>query len=990
MIGPRLPVLVLLLLAAPLPAQSPRLDRLGEPLPAGAKARLGSLRYQHNRLVYSFTPSPDGRLLGVVCPGDVCFVEAATGRPLTRVRTPPHTFHSLAFSGDGRQFALVGYREGLIFSQAIVLLGEVATGAVLQQFEVAVTGPYPRPQLSRDGRFLVLWASHQKAMAVVWDTHTRREAWRAETAFRFPDTTIPCLLAPDGRLLAGAQRDDTIKLWDALSGREVHRLAGGPSPVRALAFAPDGRTLAVGGYGPPNWLGEVETTVHLFDVGTGQLRHRLSDPIMSAVSLEFAPDGNSLLLRSADQTLVLWDVRTGQPLVRLPSSASHRARAAAFAPDGRTLAWVEETCPAGRQLSTVLLETWLPRGPFPTIRLWDIAAGEELRRWKTQCEVSVLKFAADGRTLVAAGSSALAFDVDTGHRLPRFAGPLSALRWLEYAPDGKSLAAIDDERGLYLWDAAEGRQRPLEDAADVEGLEEARFAAGGELLIAQEITGTFRIWDCAHGKLRRQFRVPERDGLRCHWSADGRTLAVFDNRGETVQLWDVIAGRPGATWPAHKGGVRHCLFSPDGRTLVTSGNDQTAAVWTCPAGKELVRLPCPGGWSNTSVSDDSRFLALDASTRLWLWDREQQAFLWEQPDVGYSVGFSADGKTLVTSHSYAVSLRDTATGEELYRFDRSDGNFSSISLLPRMRGRLLGHTQDTVHDLAANRPLLEAVRYLPGMRTDPTDPIALSPDGRTVAVGGLKVAVADVEQGKPLGWLPAHKRLTTVLAFSPDGRTLATGGTDGTVLLWDVSGLQDGWPAQLVAYSVGELATLWDRLGDAPPPSERPPLAREQAMQQLVAAPRQAVPFLAGKLKTELVPNAGRVRGLIAQLNADDFDKREEATRELAKLGRIAGPGLKEVLAGDAPPETKRRIRELLDAHDMSEREPRGMCQGRAAVCILEMLGSGPARRALEEIAHGPNGSWLNQDAADALQRLQDGSRGPSSFERRFRDPSPP
>jgi hypothetical protein len=145
-------------------------------------------------------------------------------------------------------------------------------------------------------------------------------------------------------------------------------------------------------------------------------------------------------------------------------------------------------------------------------------------------------------------------------------------------------------------------------------------------------------------------------------------------------------------------------------------------------------------------------------------------------------------------------------------------------------------------------------------------------------------------------------------------------------------------------------------------------------MQQLLAAPRQSVRFLAGKLKTELVPNAGRVRELIAQLNDNDFDKREEATRALAKLGRVAGPALNEALSGDAPAETRRRIRELLDAHEVMEREPPGVHQGQAAVRILEMLGSAPARRALDEIARGPNASWLGAEAASALRRLHAGS----------------
>src|SRR5262249_50280759 len=143
---------------------------------------------------------------------------------------------------------------------------------------------------------------------------------------------------------------------------------------------------------------------------------------------------------------------------------------------------------------------------------------------------------------------------------------------------------------------------------------------------------------------------------------------------------------------------------------------------------------------------------------------------------------------------------------------------------------------------------------------DPTEPVAVSPDGKTVAVGGKKVALADVGRAQALGWLPpAHGRVTTVLTFSLDGRTLASGGDDGTVLLWDVRGLQGSWPPQLVTYSDRELTALWDRLADPLPPEEpglgwRSPTARDRAIHQLLATPRQAVPLLGGKLRGDFIP----------------------------------------------------------------------------------------------------------------------------------------
>src|SRR5262249_10643236 len=143
---------------------------------------------------------------------------------------------------------------------------------------------------------------------------------------------------------------------------------------------------------------------------------------------------------------------------------------------------------------------------------------------------------------------------------------------------------------------------------------------------------------------------------------------------------------------------------------------------------------------------------------------------------------------------------------------------------------------------------------------------------------------------------------------------LVAGGRDNTLLVWDVTGRLRGGKLRAADLSAKELEALWDDLGglDA--------AAAQRAFWTLAASPGQSLPLLQKRLPPLPVPKQERVTQLLADLDSDQFAVREAAREELEKLDEAVEPALRQALAGKPSPEAKRRMENLLDRLEGSER----------------------------------------------------------------------
>jgi WD40 repeat protein len=179
---------------------------------------------------------------------------------------------------------------------------------------------------SPDGRTLAS-ASDDRTVRL-WDTRTHKQLG---TPLRGKDPFLDVAFTPDGRMLASTSDDHTIRLWDTHTHKQLGTpLRGHEDPVNSVAFTRDGRTLAST---------SDDRTVRLWDTHTHkQLGAPLRGHSGLVVDAAFSPDGRTLASASSDQTIRLWDTHTHKQLGTALRGHEDWVRSVAFSPNGRTLA----------------------------------------------------------------------------------------------------------------------------------------------------------------------------------------------------------------------------------------------------------------------------------------------------------------------------------------------------------------------------------------------------------------------------------------------------------------------------------------------------------------------------------------------------------------------------------------------------------------------------------------------------------------------------
>jgi RNA polymerase sigma factor (sigma-70 family) len=452
--------------------------------------------------------SIDGKELIAVGRGQLYFHDAATGLKKRQIAAPGYV---LAVTADRQRFAAVSGQD----KQARVVIGDMQSGKALATFPIPRTSSDSQPlAFSPDGQTLA--AVVGTARIRLWDAGTGRPRGTYEAPepdrssrhfllqslaftpdgrtlfagshkriFRWDTTTgtpLPPLaghlawyvwglyVTPDGKRLVSVGDDCTVRRWELPAGTEVP-LPDGYAWYTAIAYAPDGRTLAVA---------DGSGRIDLCEPATGKVRQILRATGLECGSLTFTPDGKLLATGHADGAIHLWDTDTAakRRVLRPPSSGGRGAVSLlAFSPDGRRLL----SGAAG--------------GP---LRLWDLAAGNTL--WeRSRGKPRKALFGPDGKTIAVAaeGGPVVLLDASSGAVRRPLPMPKAMVAGMTFAAGGRILTTAHDDGVVRCWETATGR---LLAERKARGGWEVSFSPDGRWFVCADNRNTVYLHETATGK----------------------------------------------------------------------------------------------------------------------------------------------------------------------------------------------------------------------------------------------------------------------------------------------------------------------------------------------------------------------------------------------------------------------------------------------------------------------------------------------------------
>ncbi len=586
------------------------------------------------------------------------------------------------------------------------------------------------------------------------------------------------VFSPDGKILASASADDTIKLWNP-DGTLIRTLTGHGDNILTVSFSPDGKTIASA---------SEDATIKIWNLANGTEIRTLTGHKGWVRGVSFAPDGLTIASSGSDGTVKLWnpaDGSAGTGALPLRTFTGHRGWATnvTFSPDGLTIA---------------------SSGSDRTVKLWNPADGTEIATLTGHTKaVRSVSFSNDGKTLASAGEDGLVklWDVQNLTLLTTLQAHNKEVWSVKFSPSGShspTLATASEDGTAKLWNLSRlGDIEPQTLKGHIGRVAGLSFSPDGRTLATAGTDRTVRLWHLA-GIEPKVLESHRSQVFSASFSPDGKTVASGSG-DRTVKLWNAQNGTEIKTFIGHQGAVTSVSFAPDGKILASASGDRTIKLWNLESGSEIKTISGhQSGIDSVVFSPDGKILAssaIDKTVKLWnLESGTEIKTLTGHRERVRSVRFSPDGKTLASAgNDRTILFWDLNNLESPPRSIQKAHNSRITSLRFSPDGKILASACDDSTIKLWNAKTGTELRTIQGHGTW-VKSISFSPDGKTLASASFDrtIKLWNVADGKtaseavPLQVFEGHRDRVNDVNISPDGKTLVSASDDATLRIWNL------------------------------------------------------------------------------------------------------------------------------------------------------------------------------------------------------------
>lgn len=488
----------------------------------------------------------------------------------------------------------------------------------------------------------------------------------------------------------------------------------------------------------------------------------------------YSPDGQTALFGASDHDMILWDIARGEEIRRY-SGHDDWVRSVAFSSDARFAL-------SGSADSTVIL--------------WNIETGEIVHRMRGHsASVDAVAFSPDGTQALSGAQDNLAilWNLETGEAIMRLEGHSEWVSSIAFGPGGLTALTGSFDKTVILWNLRSG-EPIIRFSGHTEAVGDVKFSPDGLYALSGSTDKSLIFWSFETGAALRHYKGHSGAVTSVAFSPDGAYIlsGATDN---AMILWDANTTAALHTFRGHTASITNVVLSPDGRSALSSAYDNSVRQWDLFNGAEIQRYQGHDEYVSaiTISPDGQRMASASGDDSIVVWDSASGEMLHRlvghEGDV-FGVAFSSDGTLLASSgDDDQVILWDSVTGEMLKTLAGHRDGVTDVAFSPDGR-LLLSASQDNTLILWDSDPdsstFGEQLQRWIG-HTWIVNDVTFSPDGETALSSSWDntLILWDVETGTKIRQYEGHSDMVWGAVFSPDGETILSGSVDRTMILWN-------------------------------------------------------------------------------------------------------------------------------------------------------------------------------------------------------------